>query len=64
MKSHDPKDWEKLVPGKSSEVKPEKDKLESKILHEKRGEKRKYFTLKDLMSKGNFYFIKIIMVNK
>ena len=54
MKSHEAKEWEKLVPGKSTEQKPEKDRLETKILNEKRGEKRKAFTLKDLMTRGTF----------
>ena len=55
MKSFEPKEWEKLVPGKTSDHKPEKEKLETKILNEKRGEKRKVYNLKDILSKGKIY---------
>lgn len=42
MKSHDPKEWEKLVAVKNAaESKGERERLETKILNEKRGEKRK-----------------------
>ena len=42
MKSHDSKEWEKLVASKNVEnTKAEREKLETKILNEKRGEKRK-----------------------
>ena len=51
MKSHDSKEWEKLVAGKN-EAKPEKEKIETKILNEKRGEKKKVVTLKDLVTRG------------
>lgn len=34
MKSHEPKEWEKLVPPKNvGEIKPEREKLETKILN-------------------------------
>jgi hypothetical protein len=42
MKSHDHKNWEKLVEVKNTaDSKKEIEKLETKILHEKRGEKMK-----------------------
>ena len=53
MKSHESKEWEKLVVGKS-EARSERDKIETKILNEKRGEKKKAVTLKDLVTKGTF----------
>jgi len=38
MKSHDPKEWEKLVAVKNAgDQKTEREKLETKILNEKRG---------------------------
>lgn len=56
MKSHDSKEWEKLVAGKS-EARSERDKIETKILNEKRGEKKKVVTLKDLVTRGTYQFI-------
>lgn len=54
MKSHEPKEWEKLVAAKNSgEVKAEREKLETKILNEKRGDRRKEVKLSDLVSQGN-----------
>lgn len=42
MKSHQAKEWEKIAATKGAEsVKAEREKLETKILNEKRGEKRK-----------------------
>lgn len=42
MKSHDSKEWEKLVASKNADnPKAEREDLGSKILNEKRGEKRK-----------------------
>lgn len=49
MKSHSSKEWEKLVAGKSTE-KAEREKLDTKILNEKRGEKRKEIKLRELVT--------------
>ena len=51
MKSHESKEWEKLVAGKS-ESKNEREKIDTKILNEKRGERRKLTNLKDLVTRG------------
>lgn len=54
MKSHEPKEWEKLVTAGKTEIKQANDKIETKILNEKRGEKRKLVTLKELVTRGKF----------
>ena len=51
MKSFNNKEWEKLATGKS-EFKPENEILTTKALREKRGEKRRLITLKELIKKG------------
>lgn len=53
MKSFLPAQWEKLAVEKG-EVETEHDSLNTKILFEKRGEKRKLTTLRDLIKKGTF----------
>lgn len=53
MKSHDSKEWEKLIASKSaSDPKNEREKVETKILNEKRGEKRKEVKLSELLKQG------------
>jgi hypothetical protein len=54
MKSFQPSQWEKLTVEKG-QIQTESDSLHTKILFEKRGEKRKYTTLRDLIKKGTFF---------
>lgn len=57
MKSHDPKEWEKLIAAKNADAgKSEREKIETKILNEKRGEKRKEVKLSELLTQGIRYF--------
>jgi hypothetical protein len=51
MKSFTPANWDKLSVEKST-IATENDHLTTKILREKRGEKRKSITLRDLIKKG------------
>lgn len=51
MKSYQPVNWDKLTVEKST-ITTENDHLTTKILKEKRGEKRKSITLRDLIKKG------------
>lgn len=53
MKSYQPANWERLQAEKSTIV-TENDQLATKILREKRGEKRKFTALKDLIKRGIF----------
>jgi len=56
MKSYQPANWDKLSVEKSV-IATENDHLSTKILKEKRGEKRKSTTLKDLIKKGTIFRI-------
>lgn len=53
MKSHNNKEWEKLAVEKS-EITTENDHLATKLLNQKRAEKKRDATLQDLVKRGIF----------
>lgn len=54
MKSYDSKDWERHCLKNKSFKRNPNNKLETRIIHEKRGRRRKLYTLNELINKGKW----------